>query len=308
LVIIIALVPLLFDSPYILHIFIQIFLYGIVTVSLRTINISGQFSLAHGAFMGIGAYTAGMASKWLGWSPWLTIPAGGILALGIGMLMAFPFSRLRALYYSMGSLFFGIAIIQMVFAGGTVTGSYVGLSGITPLFPNISTKTPCFYFFLVLFLVSIAFLYRFEFCRIGRTLKAIAQSHLVASSLGINEAWYRIMVSGVGCFFAGIAGASYAHYSLSIAPSAFYFTQTLWLVLCVLIGGLSSFVGPIIGTVILVIIPEVSRDLQIFSPYVSAAILLLIFFLMPQGLVGLPNTIRSWFTRNYKNKRLSDVS
>lgn len=285
-------------STYLLHIFIQIFIYGIVTVSLRTINISGQFSLAHAGFMGIGAYTAGMASKWLGLSPWITVPAGGLVALGIGMVMAFPFSRLRALYYTMGSLFFGIALIQMIYAGGTLTGSYVGLSGIAPLFPSITTKVPYFYFFLVLFLVSVIALYRFEFCRIGVTLKAIAQSHLVASSVGIDEAWYRIMVSGVGCFFAGIAGATYAHYSLSIAPNTFYFTQTLWLVLCVLIGGLNSFAGPLIGTVVLVIIPEVSRDLQMFSPYVSAALLLIIFFLMPQGLVGLPKIVLSWFPRN----------
>jgi branched-chain amino acid transport system permease protein len=302
LVVIIALLPLLTSSRYMLHVLILIFVYTIAAVSLRTITISGQFPLAHGAFMGIGAYLAGMASRWLGWSPWLTIPSAAIVTAGIGMLIGYPFARLRALYYAMGSLFFGIGVVYIIYAGGQWTGGYAGLINVGAMFGT--SKISYYYFFLGLAVVSLLALYRFEFCRIGINLKAIAQSHLVASSVGINEAWQRIMVVGVGCFFAGLAGAGYAHYNTVLSPASFTFMATLWLVMYVLIGGIDSFAGPIIGTFILVLISEYSRDLKEFSPYLSAVLLLIVVYLMPKGLVSLPGLIKSAFTERRKEKKV----
>jgi len=305
LVVLIALLPVIHGSSYITHIFILTFIYIIAAVSLRTITISGQFPLAHGAFMGIGAYIAGMASKWLGWPPWLTMPLGGLMAMGIGMLIGYPFARLRALYYAMGSLFFGIGVTYIIYAGGIWTGGYAGLVGIQSMFG--SSKVAYYYFFLGLTVVCLLALYRFEFSRIGITLKAIAQSHLVASSVGINEGWYRIMVVGVGCFFAGLAGAGYAHYNTVLSPASFGFMATLWLVMYVLLGGIKSFAGPIIGTTILVLLPEFARDLKVYSPYLSAFLLLIVVFLMPQGLVSLPKLVMLWYSERKKGKKITHV-
>lgn len=295
LVLVLALVPLMLSSIYMLHMLILIYIYLIATVSLRTITISGQFPLAHAAFMGIGAYLAGMASKWLGWSPWVTIPSASLATAGIGMLLGLPFARLRTLYYAMGSLFFGIGVLQIIYALGKWTGGYSGFIGIKPLF--VGSKIPYYYFFLGLALVSILALYRFEFCRLGINLKAIAQSHLVASSVGINEGGYRILAVGVGCFFAGLAGAGYAHYNLVLSSSSFNFMATLWLVMYVLIGGIGHFAGPIVGTFILILIPEFFRDLKVYSPFVSAALLGIVVYLMPEGLVGLPRMLGNWITK-----------
>jgi len=306
LVIILALLPVFISSPYMLHILILTFIYTIAAVSLRTITTSGQFPLAHAAFMGIGAYLAGMASKSLNWSPWLTIPSAALVTMGIGMLIGYPFARLRALYYAMGSLFFGIGVVYIIQAGGSWTGGYSGLYGIQPMFGG--SKMAYYYFFLGLALVSIIALYRFEFSRIGTNLKAIAQSHLVASSVGINEGWYRILAVGVGCFFAGLAGAGYAHYNMVLSPTSFNFMATLWLFMYVLIGGIGSIAGPIIGTFILILIPEFFRDLKIYSPFISAAILLIVVYLMPQGLVGLPQTVRSWYLERRKRKGIAHAS
>jgi branched-chain amino acid transport system permease protein len=258
--------------------------------------------------MGIGAYSAAMLAKWLGWSPWLTIPLGGLISMGIGMLIGYPFARLRTLYYAMGSLFFGMGIIYVIWAGGSWTGGYSGLAGIPPLLPIGTSKVPYYYFFLGLAVVSLLALYRFEFSRIGINLKAIAQSYPVAASVGINEAWYRVLAVGVGCFFAGLAGAGYAHYTLILSGVTFSFMATLWLVMYVLIGGINSFIGPIIGTFILVLIPEFARDLKIYVPFISAVILLIVVFLMPKGLVSLPGIIRSAFTERRKGKSVSHAS
>jgi branched-chain amino acid transport system permease protein len=308
LVVIVALLPLFLSSPYTLHILILCFIYTITSVSLRTITVSGQFPLAHGAFMGIGAYFSGMASRWLSWPPWITIPMAGLVAMGLGMIIGYPFSRLRALYYAMGSLFFGIGVIHIIYAGGVWTGGYSGLTAIPPLFPVGTSKVSYFYFFLGLALVSIIALYRFEFCRIGMNLKATAQSYLVASSVGINEGWYRILAVGVGCFFVGLAGAGYAHYNQALSPKSFNFLATLWLVMYVLIGGVDSFTGPIIGTFVLFLIPEYFRDLKMYSPYISAIILLIVVYLMPQGIVGLPQLMRLWYIRHRKGDQVAHAS
>jgi branched-chain amino acid transport system permease protein len=301
-----CLLPVFTSSSYTLHIFILTFIYTITAVSLRTITTSGQFPLAHGAFMGVGAYAAGMTSKWLGWSCWITIPSAALFTAALGILIGYPFSRLRTLYYAMGSLFFGLGVIQIIYAFGDWTGGYSGFAGVHPMFTG--SKVSYYYFSLGLAMVCAAALYRFEFSRIGTNLKAIHQSHEVASSVGINEAWYRVMVVAVGCFFAGLAGACYAHYNLVISAVSFNLGATLGLFMCVLVGGIFSFAGPIIGTFILTLFPEFLRDLKTYSPLVSAAILLIAVYLMPRGIVGLPQLMRSLYIRDRKGDKVARAS
>ncbi len=301
-----CLLPVFTSSTYTLHIFILTFIYVVTTVSLRTITTSGQFPLAHGAFMGVGAYAAGMASRWLGWSCWVTIPSAALFTAAVGILIGYPFSRLRTLYYAMGSLFFGLGVIQIVYALGDWTGGYSGFTGVHPIFTG--SKVSYYYFSLGLAVVCSAALYRFEFSRIGTNLKAIHQSHEVASSVGINDAWYRVMVVAVGCFFAGLSGAVYAHYNLVISGASFNLGATLNLFMGVLVGGIGSFAGPIVGTFILTLFPEFVRDLKLYSPFVSAAILLVAVYIFPQGLVGLPQVVRAWYIRDRKGDQVAHAS
>jgi hypothetical protein len=120
-----------------------------------------------------------------------------------------------------------------------------------------SQRAVSYYFFLALAVASLIALYRFEFCRIGVSLKAIAQSHSVASSVGINEARYRIIAVGVGCFFVGLVGAAYAHYNLVVSPSSFNLLATLWLVMYALVGGMKKFISP--GDIV-VVKPNIGWD------------------------------------------------
>jgi branched-chain amino acid transport system permease protein len=292
LLLLVCLLPLTTDNLYWLHIFILTLIYIIVSSSFRFVSISGQLPLAHAAFMGIGAYVAGMASTLLEWPAWVTIPLGAVLAALIGALTAYPFARLRALYYALASLFLGMAIIYAIIAPRDWTGGRPGLSGIPALFPDI--REAFYYLCLAITVLSLLALYRFEHSRIGVTLRAIAQSYMVAGSVGINEVFYRILAVGVGCFFAGLAGAVYAHYNTVLSYTSFNLMATLWIVIYVLVGGIGSFAGPIIGTALLVIVPEVFRELKGFVPYVSAGILLLVVYLMPQGLISLPRLVKSW--------------
>jgi branched-chain amino acid transport system permease protein len=299
---VLALLPLLLSGSYYMHIIILAFVYVVVSSSFRTISISGQFNIAQGAYMGIGAYAAALPSVWLDWPAWATIPLGAVAATIIGSILAFPFARLRTIYYAMGTLFLGYVIINLFTVGGKWTGSNSGLAGVHPLFSN---RTHSYYLFLGLMIFSLACLYRFEFSRIGVTLKAVSQSHHVAASVGISERRSRILAVAFGCFFTGLIGAAYAHYQMVASQGSFGLSATLWIIMYALVGGLYSFWGPAIGVVILLIVPEFFRDLKGYLPFVSAAILLVIAFTMPEGIAGLAKLIKERISRRGVKREVS---
>ena len=297
-----AIIPAFIATSYYMHVMIVAFIYMVVTASFRTVVMSGQFSIAHAAFMGIGAYVAGMSSVWLHWPPILTIPAGAIAAAVLASVLAYPFARLRTVYYAMGTLFLGYTIINLFSAGGKWTGSTGGLAGIKPLFDSRITY---YYVFLGILLVSFAAIYRFEHSRIGMTLKAVAQSHHVASSVGINERRWRILAVGFASFFAGLMGALYAHYNMVVSPTSFGLSSSLWIIMYTLVGGKYSSWGPVIGVTVLQIIPEFFRDLRGYLPYFSALILVIIAFTLPGGLASIPGLLRNRVSKPRPDEELS---
>ncbi len=317
-IILLFLVPVFVHSFYYLHTFIITMIYTIAACSLRTIFISGQISIAHGAFMGLGAYVSAILAKELAFVPWLTIPLGGLAALVVGVLAGYPLTRVRAIYFSMVSLFVGLALVALMGVFSQYTGGDIGLIGIPPLpaiaipgLPEInfmSSKIPYYYFFLLLTLFCLLILHSLENSRVGMNWKAISQSHLVASSVGINEAGYRVLALAVGCFFAGIAGAGYAHYNMVLTRSSFGFLSSVNLLIYVLVGGTTSFFGPIVGTVVLVIVPETFRWMKTFTPFVFGGIMLLVVFFMPQGIAGLYDQIKHRFVEKRETGGPSHVS
>lgn len=283
-------VPFIFKTRFWLNIFIIVLARIIVAVGLRTITLSGELSFAQAAFMGIGGYTAGMLAKWFGMPPYLTIPAGAITATIIGVLTGLPFVRLRSMYYTMASMFLGIGIVYLFIAGGKSTGGANGLQQIPSIF-NFNSMKINYYFFLALTIASCAVMYRFEFSRIGYTLRALSQSNTVAASIGINPVFYRLLAVGIGCFFAGLSGAAYALYNTVLSPNDYGMMMALWFAIYIMIGGQDRFIGPIIGTIVLVIIPEYFRIWNVYAPFATAIALLLVAYFLPGGLASIPEAI-----------------
>jgi branched-chain amino acid transport system permease protein len=292
LIVVLLLIPLVVKKTFYIHTFIVTMIYIIAASSLRTISLSGQISIAHAGFMGIGAYTSALLAKTLGWSPWVTILLGALMAMGVAVLVGYPFTKLRSLYFSMLSLFFGMGIVALLGVFDRYTGGTAGLVGIPPLL-GVS-KIPYYYFFLVLTIACLLILYKFENSRIGMNWVAIAESHMIASSVGIDETRFRILSLAVGCFFAGLAGGCYAHYFTLMQIEKFSFLPSVNLLLYMLLGGIRSFAGPIVGTAVLVIFPEFIRELKSFVPVVLGVIMMLVVFLMPNGVVGLIEKGWAW--------------
>lgn len=287
-------IPAFFHTSYWLGIFILVLYQVISSCSLRTIKLSGNLSFSHGAFMALGAYCAGILAKNFGLPPVVTILAGGVFAALVAVITGLPFVRLKGLYYSMASMFLGVTFVYIIKAM-KITGGYRGLTGVPALF---SSPMASYYFFVVLTVVCLAFLYRFEHCRIGTTLQALAQSQDVASSIGINATFYRLLAVGTGSFFAGIAGAAYALYSTVLSTTNYDMNCSLWLIMYMMIGGEDKFIGPIIGTVIFVLIPEVARGLSSYAPYITGICTLLVAYLLPGGLAGIPDLVRQHMSKN----------
>jgi branched-chain amino acid transport system permease protein len=299
-----------FGGAYFIHVCILILTYIIATSSLRTIFISGQASIGHAAFMGMGAYTSAILSMRLGWTPWISIFLGAIAAMVVAVLSGYLFSRLRAIYFSMVTAFFGVAFEALLRSWLSLTGGKAGMVGLPGMgaidLPGLgeinfaTSKIPYYYLLLFLTIFTLLFLYRVERSRSGMNWMAIAQSPLVASSIGISEKKFRVLAFAVGCFFAGLAGSVYPHYSGVLSPSSFSLMPSINLVIFLLFGGTRYFAGPIIGVIILMAIPEVFRSMKEYAPYIVGGFMLLVIFVMPQGLAGLLEAAKPSFSRIFR--------
>ena len=299
-----------FGGAYFIHVCILILTYVIATSSLRTIFVSGQASIGHAAFMGMGAYTSAILSMRLGWTPWITILLGAIAAMVLAVLSGYLFSRLRAIYFSMVTAFFGVAFEALLRSWLSLTGGKAGMVGLPGMgvidLPGLgeinfaTSKIPYYYLFLLLTLFTLIVLYRIERSRTGMNWMAIAQSPLVASSIGISETKFRVLAFAVGCFFAGLAGSVYPHYSGVLSPSSFSLMPSINLVIFLLFGGTRYFAGPVIGVIVLMAIPEVFRSLKEYAPYIVGGFMLLVIFVMPQGLASLFEAATPWISKMFK--------
>ena len=299
LLLIFLLLPLALNTSYWIGVLIMVLYEVVGSVSLRTISLSGTLTFAHGAFIALGAYCGGILAKSLALPPVVTILAGGLFAMVVSVITGLPFVRLKGMYYSMASMFMGVTVAYIIKAM-KITGGYHGLTRIPKLLQN---DIACYYVFLAITVVLLIVLYRFEFSRIGTTLRALSQSQDVASSIGINATFYRLLAVGMGSFCAGIVGAAYGLYSTVLSPTNYDMTFSLWLLMYMLIGGEDYFIGPIIGAIIFVLIPELGRDLSAYAPFLTGACTLLVAYLLPGGLAGIPALIRKTRAKRQDNSK-----
>jgi len=308
---IILLIPLLLTGPYILHVLILVMMNIVLTSSLRLINLSGQLSLAHGGMITIGAYTATLLVIKLGISSWLALLAGAVLTAAAACLVGFPFTRLKGIYFSMVTIFFVEIVMLVAQQWRSLTEGNTGIYNIPrpdPLIiPGIlnitfSSKMSFYYLALALMLASLAILWVIEHSRIGLTFRGIQQTDSLSQSVGINTTIYKVMAFSIGCFFAGLMGGFYSQYISALTPSVFGFLFTIYILIYLIVGGTEKFVGPIIGALILTLLPEIARPLKAFMPFFFAAILMTVIFLMPEGLVGLPQRVKNFTRRRLKRK------
>ncbi|HEY7492540.1 MAG TPA: branched-chain amino acid ABC transporter permease [Candidatus Tectomicrobia bacterium] len=280
-------------GDYYAYLFTLVFINIILAASLRPSLTCGQLNIGHSAFMSIGAYTSALLAKKLGVPFEISLLGGAILASVVGVVMGYPSLRLRGVYFAMVTVAFVEVIRLIAQIWVPLTRGMSGLSAIPKpslLGLVLATKASQYYLALGLMLLILLILYKLEHSRLGLIWKSIGLADNLAQSLGVNVANYKLLAFTLGCFFAGVAGAFYAHFIRFLFPPEFSFLMATNILVYNFVGGRGHFVGPIVGATFLSLLSEPFRG----SPYeticFSIAMLLTILFL-PGGLITLPGKL-----------------
>lgn len=283
----------------------------LLVCSYRLLTLTGEWSLAHAVIMGVGAYASALCAKELDFPVPLAMLAGASTAGLLAFLLSFPLFRMKGFYFLIASFAAG-EVIRLSWKWSDLTFLFGGPKGLKriPPFPDFLTidfYEPVNYYYLCLIVValSLLILYRVEKSRIGLTFHAIHWQDKLAESVGVNTFRYRMIAFMISSFFAGLAGALYAHYVGAVAPNRFSVEEMVYILIWAIVGGTATFYGPIIGVVTLTILNEiVLRGLGVdeMRPMFYGAVLIIAILFMPNGLEGLVPKIKGWFA----GRRLKD--
>jgi len=240
-----ALPPFL-AGGFTLHLMTTGLYYTILAASWNLLaGFTGQFSLAHHAFAAIGAYTSGLLIRYYGTPIWLSIAAGVVVAAALGYALGRMVLSMRAIYLAIATWAFAETIHILLTAAYPITRGELGLN-VPPLFRNLD-PTAYYVLFAALTVVSVTIMYAIVKSPFGYFMRAIRDDDLRAESLGVDTTRVKVLVFTVASAFAGLAGAIYGHYLVVLSPQMADFNEMAKLIIMVVLGGLGTVLGPLIG-------------------------------------------------------------
>jgi len=280
--------PLGLGNSYYLNVLVFVGIYSLITIGLSLLmGYTGQISLGHAAFFGLGAYTSGVLSAKFGVSPWLALLAAIFVTGGIAFLIGAPALKLKGHYLAMATLAFGYIVFIVFNQASSLTGGPSGFGQI-PRFRlgNFLLRSDVHYYYLVWTLVIVVLLVSLNIIhsRVGRALRSIHEGELTANIMGVNTAKYKIQVFVLSAVYASLAGSLYAHFITFLNPTPFGFHFSIVLVAMVAVGGMASVWGAMIGAALLTILPEYLRAFHDYDILIYGSTLLVIMMFLPQGL------------------------
>ena len=309
-----------FLSNYMVTVLIQIFATVIILHGLNILTgYCGQISLAQAAFVAVGAYTSSLLTGWALESVlpeglvsifnfWITVPIAGLTAGAIGVLFGIPALRLRGFYLVMATLAAHFIIIYIIIHTiGTEARSLPApiLFGL-----KLNSAKSYYYVILIALIILTYFAKNLVRTRFGRAWIAIRDNDLAAEVMGISLFRYKLSAFFIGCLFAGIGGALWAHYTRSITPEYYHLTYGLWYLGYIIVGGMGSTVGPFFGAGLLIILTEVLAEAISalggaffgIESYLSASrevlfglVVVLFMILEPRGLAHRWNLFKAYY-------------
>ena len=288
-----------YAPEYICYIASIIFIY---TVGIQGQNLligyTGQISFGQAGFLAIGAFTFGHLSR-LG-VPWFIALIGAGLAAGLfGLVVGFPSLRLKGPYLAIATLGFGIAVYQVFVNSEVLSGGRMGLT-ITKLSPvfGLSNIVFNYYFNFLIALVFTLVTYNIISSYMGRAFIAIRDNDIAAEVLGVNLTRYKLLSFAISSFYTGVQGGLYGLFLGYLEPNMFTFMEAITLFVGVIIGGLASVEGSIMGAAFVILIPQVLSAYKELVPIVFGVTILLVLIFEPLGLYGRWFKMRLYF-RNW---------
>ena len=297
-------VPRFFSLDYYLHMFVMSEIYAVLALSLALIvGFSGQVSMGHAAFYGVGAYASALISLKSGLPFWVTIWCAGAVAGLLSFVIGKMVLRLRGHFLAITTAFFGVLVTLILNNWIELTNGPMGVPGIPRPSPivlpglTLSFETRADYYYLGLVFVGlVAFLlYRLVNSRIGNALIAIRENEELARSIGVDAMAYKVFAFTLGGALAGMAGSFYAHYILFISPVTFTIAESINLLVMIIFGGMTTLFGPVFGAVALTLLPEFLRMAGSLRLVIYGVALVIFIIWLPLGVWG---TIKSrWMER-----------
>lgn len=313
-------VPLIFPRPFLLHLLILIFMFGMVSESWDlSMGYLGLFNFGHLAFFAIGGYTSGILALYFGISPWIGMIISSLLTFVIGLLISLVTLRASEFAFSLIAFAFQSTFMHWVRSGGgpapgewgrggaTLTGGTQGLGARIPIPPfqlgplKISAganKIPAYYLTLMIFIIANYAMYKLVNSRFGLAAVALRDSKRYAISRGINPLTYTAIFISFSTFFAGLGGALYAHLMGVVGPEIIGWSNVLIMICIVEFGGLGTLFGPAAASFLLISLTYYLAGLSAYKNIIIALIMLFTLLIWPTGMAG----AASWFRARYKKR------
>lgn len=282
--------PFIVTNTYFLHIGIMACIYICLALSLNLVTgYAGQLVLGHAAFYGIGAYTGALLMLKFQMNFFLALPLSALVTGLFGFLLGIPALRLRGDYLAIVTLGFG-EIVRLVFVNWKeVTRGPAGLPGIPS--PQIfgfvvNERMEYYYLALVLAVLTIFFMLRLINSGVGMAMQTVKNDEIAAEAIGIQPRKYKIMAFVIASAFAGMTGCFFASYLSYISPSVFVYNTSMTVLMMVVLGGLGSIAGSVLGATVLVIVPEMLRFLNDYRMLIFGALMVFMMIYKPEGFWG----------------------
>jgi branched-chain amino acid transport system permease protein len=283
-------------NPYHLHTLIMAGVFAVLALSLNLLlGYTGQLSLGHAAFFGIGAYATALLTVKVAWSPWLGLVAATVLPAVTGWIIGRLALKLRGAYFVLLTISFAGVVSLVSVNWMDLTNGPLGLPGVPPVeialpgLPPLSLRTKPAYYYLVLAAVLGCYLVCLGLIRsrVGRALIALRENETLAASVGIDGTHYLVLAAAISAGMAGLGGGLYAHYTRFVSPEVFLFSYTVTMVIMVVAGGKGTLAGPVVGAVIFTVLPEALRALTSWQwqMLLYGVLLIACLFVMPRGIV-----------------------
>jgi branched-chain amino acid transport system permease protein len=301
----------LFCSDRVLTIMTMI---GIAVISVHGLNLltgyCGQISIGHVGFMAVGAYVSAILTAKLGWPFWVALPCAGLAAGVAGLVFGLPSLKIKGFYLIMATVAAHFIIIWFVLHLRTLTGGADGMNVPKPKIGSFVLQSKASYFYLVMVLACLATVVTTNIARtrVGRAFVAVRDNDLAAEVMGVSLFSYKLQAFFIGCIYAGVAGSLLVHYYGFASVDQFPFIDSVWYLGMLIVGGMGSTTGAILGAVSLKLLDEV---VTIVGPILSAAVaaqaaaslalitrgLIIVFFLIfePRGLEHRWGMVKAYF-------------
>jgi branched-chain amino acid transport system permease protein len=280
----------LYGGGYFVYVLNLTGIFSLVAIGLTMLTgFSGQISLGHAGFFAIGAYASALLTQRLGLPFWLAIPVASALTTLVGALIALPALRLKNLYLAIATLGFGIVTQKMIFEWRTLTGGGGGLQVPTPMLAGLSLADGARMTWVIAATLGVGTwaAYKLAQGRTGRALTMVRESETAAGCTGIHVARFKVIAFALSAFYTAVAGGLYANLVRYINPESFNVNMSIMFLAMIVIGGMGSVGGALLGAAFYVIVPEALRGFKDAPGLIFGLSLMLVVILLPGGLASL---------------------